>query len=136
MAIDYNSTTTFGQRKSNQAQAQQAGDKPAAQIWLNIGYTPEHTGDEGKYDFVSLPVGIPLDTAEHIRIKGGSDEFREFQHARNGLLDMLLDAAKQLQPGQSELVNLQIQIRRVADQAENAAPIENRFGASALKLFG
>jgi hypothetical protein len=126
--IDFN--RVFGAapaaQNGNTASATQ-GAKPKAKIWLNIGYTAAGAGREGEDMFVSLPVGIPLDTTEHLALRGSGD-YREFLSARNDLLDQIMAAAGDLQPGEARTLNLEIQLRHVADEAAPVDPETNRFG--------
>ena len=127
--IDFN--RTFGAPAAQSANnsngtAAQNGAKPKAKIWLNVGYTAAGAGKEGEDMFVSLPVGIPLDTTEHLAVRGSGD-YREFLSARNDLLDQIMAVAAGLQPGEERKLNLEIQVRHVADEAAPIAPEQNRF---------
>jgi hypothetical protein len=123
---------TFGSRfgitdQSNTGNGWQ--DMPKANVWLNIGVT---TGDE-TYPFVSLPMGIPLDTMSELPVRGNA-EFRQFTAARNDLLAQLKAAANALEPGSDMIIELDgglaIQIRRVAEEQAAPAPEENRFAVN------
>jgi hypothetical protein len=93
-------------------------ERPQAQTWLNIGYVAGE-GEDAK--FVSLPVGIPLDTQKALDIPR-SPEFAMFRAAQNDLLAQLQAAAAELQPGQDVIIGvdggLAIQLRKVAGPAE------------------
>lgn len=121
MAIDFQAT--FGQRSNNRGQRHPANDLPKAQFWLNIGYL---AGEAEDARFVSLPVGIPLDTMERLGTRSSNADFAMFQAARNDLLDQLLEVSGKLAPGQDYVIpcegdsGLAIQIRRVNE--EQAAP--------------
>jgi hypothetical protein len=122
MSIDF--SKTFGTPKA--AAPAHKRDLPKANVWVNIGYA---TGDE-TYPFVSLPMGIALDTMEELPLKGNS-EFREFTQARNDLLQQIKSGSVSIAPGEAMLMDigggLTLQIRRVSDE-QVAAPIEgNRF---------
>lgn len=135
MGIDFNRTFGAGNNNSSAASTSTTTDKPKAKFWLNIGYVAAGAGDDGEDRFVSLPVGIPLDTMEHVATNSRSDSYREFQSARNDLLDQIMSVAAELAPGQDQELNLTIQLRRVA---EEQAPVEagnNRF-ARELNLVG
>lgn len=107
--------------------------KPQAQIWLNIGYT---MGEGENRKFVSLPVGIPLDTQEPIKIKGQSQDYNDFSESRNELLEMLIKAAQELPPGGEDYVNLEIQIRRVAAPVEASKGEANPYSLSRVAGTG
>ena len=126
--IDF--TKTFAAASAPKA----ASDKPKAQFWLNIGYDSGVVDDDGTSRFISLPQGIPLDTQEHVAVKGKNQEWKAFQAARNGLLDQIMAAAQSLEPGEDKILNLQIQLRRVnADTEETVDASTNPFAVQ-LKL--
>jgi len=121
---------TFGAPKNEStAPSNSRADQPKAQLWLNIGYTAVGAGDEGDDRFVSLPVGIPLDTQEHVSTNSRNESYREFMSARNDLLDQIMTVAKDLAPGEDRILNLQIQLRRVAGEQAPVEPGKNRFAA-------
>ena len=117
-------------------------DQPKAKVWMNIGYVqPVTVKTEGSDDehiehrFISIPVGIPLDTMEPKAVVGNSDDFRALTSAQNNLLEMLQKAAEQLAPGQEEIVNLQIQMRRVKDPVAAPAAADNAYIPETLNIF-
>lgn len=125
--IDFN--TTFGSKKTSAA----ASDERAkAQLWLNFGYVSDVQDEDGKYKFVSLPVGIPLDTQEPLSVNSKNLEFRAFQTARNDLMAQLIDAGKSLEPGEEKIIamgdnGLAVQIRRVNDEVAAVPADQNQF---------
>lgn len=119
MAI--NREEIFGKKKSV------ASEKEKAQFWLNIGYSSGVTDENGEEKFVSLPLGIPLDTQEHLATNSKNAEFAQFQAARNDLLDQLMEAAKSLAPGESRVVKLEVQLRRVNEEAAAIPADQNMF---------
>lgn len=125
---------TFGNTKTTPAAKQ---DRPKAEYWLNVGYDSGVLDDNGESRFVSLAQGIPLDTIERLSTNGRNKEFAAFQAARNDLLDQVMSVAQQLEPGQSVVIDtetsLQIQIRRVSEDAAEIPVSENQF-ARQLKL--
>lgn len=115
-------------------------DLPKAKAWLNIGYTVPvrvQDGEEVREEtrFVSLPVGIPLDTMDEIQITSRNTEFAQFQAARNGLLSELKAAAEALQPGEERIINLQIQLRHVNDAVTAPAADETNPFVAKLDLI-
>lgn len=113
----------FGNKGAPAAQTP-AADRPKSQFWLNIGYEAEPGAegeDAGEFNFVSLPVGMPLDGMNHLTVPNKDGVFKEFQLQRNQLLDDVAAKATALKPGESCFVNLRVQIRRVADDAAPAA---------------
>ena len=104
-------------------------EQPKANYWLNVGY---YAGEGEERRFVSLPVGIPVDTQEALRVSGQNQDFNNFNGARNELLDALKAAAGELPPGGETLVNLQIQLRRVNDEVVVAKGAENAYSIAAI----
>lgn len=130
MAIDFEET--FGKNKKNGVAAAEMRDK--AQFWLNIGYSSGvQDADTGEEKFVSLPMGIPLDTQEHLTTNSRNAEFAQFQSARNNLLDQIQEVSKSLAPGESRILNLQIQLRRVNEEA-GEIPVEQNMFARKIAL--
>lgn len=97
-------------------------DQPKAEVWINLGYEVQVPVEDGmETRFVSLPVGIALDTQKPIDIKTRSPELAQLQAHQNQLLEDLQKHAEGLAPGEETLVNLQIQIRRVKDPVGTVA---------------
>lgn len=131
-----NNGSIFGAPKNGQRE-----DQPKAKVWLNIGYIMQtEVLEEGKDariedTFISIPVGIPLDTMEPKAIVGNSENFRALTGAQNNLLEMLQKAAESLKPGDEEIVNLQIQMRRVKEPVAAPATGDNPFIPEGITLF-
>lgn len=102
-------------------------EKAVAQFWINIGYPTGVIGDDGKEKFVSLPMGIPLDTMEPVKTNSSNAEYSAFMAAKNDLMEQILGAAEKLQPGDEIPLNLIIQLRRVAAPQEAIDPSKNQF---------
>ena len=96
-------------------------ERPVAEFWGNIGVTvPMVNAETGVTEnvFVSLPVGIALDTMEETKMKGSNANWANMVQAKNWLLDELKKAAEGLEPGGDVIVDdLQIQIKRVSGKA-------------------
>jgi len=122
MSIDF-TPKTFGKTET----AAPAADRPKAEYWLNLGYASDVKDDEGNNLFISLPQGIPLDTQDHLKTNSRNTDFAQFQAARNDLLDQLIAHAQNLQPGESSVINLQVQLRRVNEEAAPIDPANNSF---------
>ena len=130
---------TFGGFAAAAAAPASTTERVNAQTWLNIGYmAPDANGDT---KFVSLPVGIPLDTQKALDMPR-SPVFAQLQAARNDLLSQLQDEASKLAPGEELIIGvddgsgLAIQLRRVAGPAETPAvddtnPLARKFAFSA-----
>jgi hypothetical protein len=111
-------------------------DLPKATLWLNIGYTvtvkDEATGEETT-QFVSLPVGVPLDTMAQARVTG-SPEFSRLQQARNALLQKLIDGGSSIAPGEFRTLSLDVQMRRVNDDRAGD-PADNALIVTDFDIF-
>lgn len=121
MALDFKKT--FGE--GGKATAGQ--DRPKSQFWLNVGYVAEGEGKEGEDAFVSLPVGMALDSQEKLSTNSSNAEFAQLQAARNDLLDQLLALAEGLEPGEAKVFQLDVQIRRVRNEVEVPTDATNKF---------
>lgn len=129
MAIDFEKT--FGNKNKN-GNVGSSDDRPKAQLWLNFGYQSDIADEDGKLKFVSLPVGIPLDTTEPLATNSKSDEFRAFQSARNDLMTQLINVGKSLGPGEEKIIamgdsGLSVQIRRVSEEAAAVPTDQNQY---------
>ncbi len=132
MAIDFDKLSLKAKGNNKSADA---SELPRANFWLNIGYEIEVPTEDGKTEtrFVSLPQGIALDTQEHVNTKSKNLEWKQFQSARNNLLDQIMEVAQDLEPGDERILNLQIQLRRVNDEDDtivdvNANPFIAKIG--------
>lgn len=124
MAIDF--TKTFGKPAATTKPAATA-TRPKSQYWLNIGYDSGVIGEDGKSKFVSLPAGIPLDGQEPLPTNSRNAEFSAFQAARNNLMEQIQAAAEALAPGEEKMLNLQIQLRRINEDAAELPAEQNAF---------
>lgn len=130
MAIDFNKTFGAAAQQETKGQTNNGSssqNRPVANFWLNIGYVAEGAGDDGEDRFVSLPVGIPVDTMEPVSVNSRSDSYREFQSARNDLYEQVMAVAKNLKPGEDKILNLQIQLRRIGEERGPVAAEQNRY---------
>ena len=118
-------------RKFGTPAAQPAREK--AVLWLNVGYVSDVKDEDGTNRFVSLPLGIPVDSMEALPTNSRNQDYAMFQQARNDLLNQILVVAKDVKPGESKILNLQIQLRRVNDEAATA-PVPATGNPFALKI--
>ncbi len=107
---------------------QAAQDRPAAKLWLNVGY-------DANGRFVNLPVGIPVDTMETLPIRGQNEEWAQFQSARNDLLKAIQEAGDNLEPGAEVEVKLVVKLRKVNEEIE-VSKEDNPFAANLSSLIG
>ncbi len=68
--------------------------------------------------FISIPVGIPLDTQKPINITSRNAVMSEMQAAQNQLLTELQELAAGMDAGGEVMIDLQLQLRRVNDKVE------------------
>lgn len=129
-ALNFNKI--FGQSKTAPAATASSDDRPKAQFWLNIGYEADGVIEgEDKPRFISLPTGIPLDTMEELKTNSRNEVYAMQQAARNDLMAQLIEHAQDLQPGQSTILNLQIELRRVN---EDQGPVDSATNIFNKKL--
>lgn len=103
-------------------------DRPKAEFWLNIGYTVEEQTEDGVVDtFISLPMGIPLDDQKTLPVNSSNERFAAISMARNDLYEQLMQACAQLEPGQEQIVKLEVQVRRVRGDAPTVSAKDNPF---------
>jgi hypothetical protein len=105
--------------------ARSANEKIPATLWLNVGVTVQNA--KGEDEFISLPVGIPLDN--HKELSNTS-----FNAAKLALLQSVLTFASDIPAGGTKNVPtaaLTLQIRRV-DPTPAAASTVHDFS----KIFG
>lgn len=111
--------------------AQGAKDKKTqAQVYLNPGF---HSQDPqtGEMVFISIPVGIGIDTQKPLDIKGQNEEWNAKARAMNALLEKLQRVGAGLEPGEEvELPQLTLQMRRRKPAAETSD--ENNAHMAAL----
>lgn len=138
-----NTRTLTGARRFLPATAETGAtdQREAAKFWLNIGY---ETGHE-KYDFISLPKkglngdrdklnGIPLNLEDILDVRGDS-EYSQVLAAQNELLEDIMAAAADMQPGETAnfpipdfpIPGICLQLRRVADQSATVDAGSNGF---------
>lgn len=119
--------------KPAQTSAPAAEDKPKTQLWINIGYdsgVPD-PNNPGKTLFIAMPGGIPLESIKHKPIKGKGD-YADMLAAGNAILDQVMAAATDLQPGEAKIIGgaeggLLIELRRIQPEAQASAPEANKF---------
>lgn len=91
-----------------------------AKVWLNIGFISEYKDEDGKNVFISLPKGIALDTMADVKVGNKDSEYNNILQTKNDLKAMLLKAAEGMQPGERQVINLQVEIYKVAEPVERA----------------
>lgn len=127
MAINTNGLSSKNNNRNNNLTDD---SRPKAKVWANIGYTVDTVYDDSGENisrFVSLPVNLAIDTMDQLKINSQNQSYNDFQSARNSLLDQLLEKANELQPGESTIVNLEVQLFRSNQQVEPTSSENNKF---------
>lgn len=101
----------FGPRSA--PAAQDDNEFVPANYFLNIGII---VGEGEEARFVSLPMGLALDTMREAKVSG-TGEFAQFKASQNDLLKQVIEVAGNLNPGESLMLEgncggLQIELRR------------------------
>lgn len=116
--------------QSTQSQRTSQNERPQADVWLNVGYYVPVYDEEGNQvdtKFVSLRLGIPIDTMELEAVpppNGNNEDYRALIEAKNALQIQLKEAGAKLQPGQGVPVDLQLQLYRRANREHAPIPAE------------
>jgi hypothetical protein len=99
---------------SNQSKSSE--DRPKAELYLNIGVTiavPSEETGETENMFISLPLGIPLDTLKMVNSNSN------LAQAKNYLIKTLQEQGAQLQPGETIMIDgVAAEMRRVGEPTE------------------
>lgn len=117
--------------KADAAPAHNGGNaetKVKSMVWVNVGATLSVKQDDGTMadEFISMPVGIPLDTQTPMEVRGKNKAWHHKVQAKNMILQMLQAVGEELEPGAGEIIgDLQIQVFRKNDAAEEADSSEN-----------
>ena len=136
------SKPSFAARSNTAGAAGNATERPKATLWLNVGYTVPVVvtntdgSTETREEFISLPMGLAVDTMEPVKTNSSNVQFAALQAAKNELLKQIIAAGQQLAPGQAEVINLQLQLRRVNDEAAIALQPDVNPYVMPLNLFG
>ena len=126
--LDFEAAAKTNNNTSRSAGRQAQADRPAAKLWLNVGY-------DANGRFVNLPVGIPVDTMETLPIRGQNEEWAQFQSARNDLLKAIQEAGDNLEPGAEVEVKLVVKLRKVNEEIE-VSKEDNPFATNLSSLIG
>jgi hypothetical protein len=90
-------------------------EREQAQVYLNIGFMSKNP-TTGEDEFISLPVGVGLDTMKPMNVSGSNEDWKMMAQAKNALMEQLQQAAENMEPGEEHVVtDLSIQIRRRND---------------------
>ena len=108
-------TLKFGSKAPKASTATVVEDKVKSQLWVNVGYTQVVNGVDV---FVSIPMGIPLESVKELVTNTRNVEFNQLNQARNQLLADILAASEDLEPGQDHTLELEVQVRRIDKEAD------------------
>lgn len=94
-------------------------------LWVNVGY--EYCDEiTGEIVFVSLPMGIPLDSTKEVPTNSTNESYRKLQQAKNAILYALKEKGETLNGGEGIIVpKLQVQLRKVNDATQEENMDEN-----------
>ena len=107
-------TLKFG-AKALAAKSAIVEEKVKSQLWVNVGYSIEV---EGESVFISIPMGIPLESVKELVTNTRNVEFNQLNQARNQLLADILAASEDLESGESHVLELEVQLRRIDKEAD------------------
>lgn len=113
-------------------------ERPQATLWLNVGLNiPVQQEDGTMVDtFISLPVGIPLDTTEPMVMRGSNRDWLNIVQVKNALLEFAQKTAAACEPGTGIIAeNLQVQFFRKGNAAKASDPAENPLMVDMGKLL-
>ena len=89
--------------------------KPKAKFWINVGIKIQKS--DGTFEFISLPVGIGVDTLRRNTIPNNKSEYATKLTKQNQLLDDALAVFESMQPGESmEVESIVGQFYRMKDE--------------------
>ena len=89
-----------------------------AKVWLNIGFVSDFKDENGKNVFISLPKGIALDTMPDVKVGNKDSDYNSILSTKNELKAMLLKAAESMAPGERQVINLSVELYKVAEPVE------------------
>lgn len=112
MSIQENLFTANTSNSNNNKEPQKKSE-----FWCNIGKITGSGNEDGKYSFLNIPFGIPLDNINPVDTRSSNEEYAKFCQAQNTLLRKLMEKAATLKPGESTILNLDVQL--VRRRAEN-----------------
>jgi len=108
-------TLKFGKNAPKASTTVVVEDKPKSQLWVNVGYSIEV---EGEQVFVSIPMGIPVDSIKELPTNTRNAEFNMLNQARNQLLADITAASEDLESGESHVLELEVQLRRIDKEVD------------------
>lgn len=108
-------TLKFGSKAPKASTATVVEEKVKSQLWVNVGYSIEVNGEQV---FVSIPMGIPVDSVKELPTNTRNTDFNLLNQARNQLLADIASAAEDLESGESHVLELEVQLRRIDKEVD------------------
>ena len=108
-------TLKFGAKAKAAKSATIVEEKVKSQLWVNVGYSIEV---EGEQVFVSIPMGIPVDSIKELPTNTRNAEFNLLNQARNQLLAEITAGSEDLEAGESHVLELEVQLRRIDKEVD------------------
>lgn len=93
-------------------------ERASAKVWLNIGFVSQYKDENDKNIFISLPKGIALDTMPDVKVGNKDSDYNSILSTKNELKAMLLKAAESMAPGERQVINLSVELYKVAEPVE------------------
>ena len=108
-------TLKFGSKAPKASTATVVEEKVKSQLWINVGYSIEVNGEQV---FVSVPMGIPVDSVKELPTNTRNTDFNLLNQARNQLLADIASASEDLESGESHVLELEVQLRRIDKEVD------------------
>ena len=108
-------TLKFGKNAPKASTVTVVEEKVKSQLWVNVGYSIEV---EGEQVFVSIPMGIPVDSIKELPTNTRNAEFNLLNQARNQLLADITAGSEDLEAGESHVLELEVQLRRIDKEVD------------------
>lgn len=120
------------------APAEAAPERAKSKVWLNVGVTiPGQVDEQGNPLFVSLPIGIAIDTMKPMNARGNNKKWNELVGAKNWLLDQVQKAGVSLEPGTHlDLSNLTCRLQHTTEQTEGTSGDDNGLITALTGVLG
>ncbi len=108
-------TLKFGKNAPKAPTVTVVEEKVKSQLWVNVGYSIEV---DGVNVFVSIPMGIPVDSIKELPTNTRNAEFNLLNQARNQLLADITAGSEDLEAGESHVLELEVQLRRIDKEVD------------------
>lgn len=108
-------TLKFGKNAPKASTVTVVEEKVKSQLWVNVGYSIEV---DGVNVFVSIPMGIPVDSIKELPTNTRNAEFNLLNQARNQLLADITAGSEDLEAGESHVLELEVQLRRIDKEVD------------------